>query len=85
MRLGLKRNELLDFGRQLGDVHAAIELLPLGHELHDDVADFGAGDVELCQAVFRLSLLCFDQQLDDGVHIGSHQAANVSALCDRIL
>ena len=76
-RLGFDRDQLANLGGELGDLHPAIELLPLGHQLDDHFADDAAGFVELRQTILLRPFLGGDENLHHLLHVILHQLADV--------
>ncbi len=78
-RPGFHGDQLPDLGGDLGDLQAAEQLLPLGHQPHDDVPNLAASLVDDRQLFVLADLLGLDQRLDDALHFLLDQAVDVAA------
>ncbi len=78
-RPGFHGDQLPDLSRDLGDLQAAEQLLPLGHQPHDDFANLAASLVDDRRLLVLAHFLRLDQQLDDALHFLLDQAVDVAA------
>ncbi len=79
VRLFLQGDKLTHLRRQSSDLQPPLQLLPLGHEHDDHLANGAAGIVEFGRALFGGALLRFGQQPHDVLHLLVDQGVDVLA------
>ena len=75
--LSLVSDQLPHLGADAGDLQTAMQLLPLAHQFHHDVANALASGLEMGEPIFVRAFLGFHQQLDDLFHLLRRQRVDM--------